>query len=81
MGMPVISAFTGSIQEYLDNGENGVLYRYEEDEILARELERLFESPRKCERLGERARASMIAFYNEDRQLIDLYREVLCARG
>ncbi|WP_288736466.1 glycosyltransferase family 4 protein [uncultured Enorma sp.] len=81
MGMPVISAFTGSIQEYLDNEENGILYRYEEDEILARELERLFESPRKCERLGEHARASMIAFYKDDRQLIDLYREVLCARG
>lgn len=79
VGMPVVSAFTGSIQEYLRNGRNGVLYRYEEDEILACELERLFESREKCERLGTQAAASMVAFYEATPELTDLYREVLNA--
>ena len=77
MGMPVVSAFTGSIQEYVDNGRNGILYRYEEDEILACELERLFENQEKCERLGSNARKSMAAFYSNGATLIDLYKSVL----
>lgn len=77
MGMPVVSAFTGSIQEYVDNGRNGILYRYEEDEILASELNRLFESQEKSERLGSNARKSMVAFYSNKTTLIDLYKSVL----
>lgn len=77
MGMPVVSAFAGSIQEYLDSGKNGILYRYEEDEVLACELERLFSDQGKCARLGLCARERMKKFYSNKTSLPDLYEYVL----
>jgi glycosyltransferase involved in cell wall biosynthesis len=35
LGVPTISALSGSIADYLTHDFNGMLYRYEEDEILA----------------------------------------------
>lgn len=77
MGMPVISAFAGSIQEYLVHDVNGILYRYEEDEILACELDRLFSNFEKCVRLGASARSSMKELYSNGVGLFDLYKTVM----
>lgn len=77
LGMPVVSAFAGSIQEYVRNGENGYLYRYEEDEILSRILCRLFEDEEECARIGANARCSMEAFYSRGESLGDIYTSVL----
>ena len=81
MGMPVISSFAGSIQEYLQNDVDGVLYRYEEDEILAREIARLFEDPYRCARLGNHARVRMERLYSdENAELSEVYASVLMDR-
>lgn len=77
LGMPVVSAFAGSIQEYVHNGENGYLYRYEEDEVLSRILCRLFENEEECARIGANARCSMEAFYSGGESLGDIYTSVL----
>lgn len=78
MGMPVISSFAGSIQEYLQNDVDGVLYRYEEDEILAREISRLFEDPYRCVQLGNHARMRMERFYSDkNAELSEVYASVL----
>lgn len=77
LGMPVVSAFAGSIQEYVRNGENGYLYRYEEDEVLSRILCRLFENEEECARIGANARSSMLAFYSGEESLGEIYTSVL----
>lgn len=77
LGMPVVSAFAGSIQEYVCNGENGYLYRYEEDEVLSRILCRLFENEEECARIGANARSSMQAFYSGGESLGEIYTSVL----
>ena len=79
LGMPVVSAFAGSIQEYVSNGDNGYLYRYEEDEILFRILYRLFESNEDCVRIGHNARSSMEEFYLGGVSLSEIYSTVLQA--
>jgi len=44
VGTPVISSYVGSVSEFIENGDNGFLYRYEEYEILANYIIKLFEN-------------------------------------
>lgn len=77
LGMPVVSSFAGSIQEYVRNGENGYLYRYEEDEVLSSILCRLFENNEDCKRIGANARSSMEELYSRGESLGDIYVNVV----
>ena len=43
VGTPCVASAVGGIPEYVKNGENGFLYRFEEYEIMAGYVKRLFE--------------------------------------
>ena len=43
VGVPSISTVCGSVSDYVVNGKNGFLYRYEEYEVLAELIGRVFE--------------------------------------
>ena len=44
MGVPCISSLVGSVAEFTINGDNALTYRYEEEDILAAQIIKLFDS-------------------------------------
>lgn len=85
VGTPAVSASVGCVPEYLHHGENGYLYRYEEYELLAQYVMRLFAEPDKAAAFSAAARQTIRRMYvREDagEQLAEIYRQVLqTARG
>jgi len=55
VGAPCISSFVGGVIDYLDNGVNGFLYRYDEPETLAGLIIKLFEDKQISETIGNNA--------------------------
>mgnify|MGYP000851380625 FL=1 len=80
VGMPCISSLCGSVEEFLVNGENGFVYRYEEYEMLAFLIEKLLKEPSLCERLSENAKKSMRSFIAlDDLSLRSVYEAVVAS--
>lgn len=80
VGTPSVSANVGCVQEYLHHGENGYLYRYEEYELLARYVIKLFNEPQKAAAFSAEARRTIRAMYvrdDADAQLEAIYRRAL----
>ena len=79
-GMPCITSNAGSSCEVLRHGYNGIMYRFEEYEILAQEIIKLFSNPEQAQIYGENARSTLTAMYNEDKDrggLMKIYEEIL----
>ena len=78
VGAPCISSVCGSVPEFISHGNNGLLYRYEEYEMLAYLIERVLQKPELCESLSEGAKKTMYQFKDVDKSsLIDIYRKIL----
>ena len=80
VGMPCISSYVGGIPEYVNHGENGFLYRYEEYAVLADYICKLFENNDLANKLSNNAHDSMIKLHDEDKlfgQIINIYNEIL----
>lgn len=80
VGTPSVSANVGCIQEYLHHGENGYLYRYEEYELLAGYVMRLFDNTTLAERFSAKARHTICAMYVHEtpgKELLEIYRNVV----
>ncbi|MCF8020016.1 MAG: glycosyltransferase [Vallitaleaceae bacterium] len=45
VGVPSVSTFCGSVSEYINNGINAIMYRYEEHEILAYYILKILQCP------------------------------------
>ena len=56
MGVPCIAAYCGGIPSMVKDGESAVLYRYEEHEMLAESIHRLFGSAESVNRLSNQGR-------------------------
>lgn len=59
VGTPSIASFVGGVSEYAINEENALLYRYEDYEVLANDIVRLFENAQLRKKLSESAKKSM----------------------
>lgn len=70
VGVPCIASYVGGVPEYAVDGENSLLYRFEDYEVLAQQIIRLFESEELCCRLSDRAVADMA----ESRAKHDFYK-------
>lgn len=73
VGAPCISSLCGSVSEYLQSGVNGILYRYEEYEVLAYNILKLFNNDCVAIKMGESAKTSMTSS-TEDSKSIPLNR-------
>ena len=70
----------GGIPEYLTHEEQGLLYRFEEWEMLADHLCALFSDPKHAARLGERASQTMRSMRpagNLRERLVSIYEKVI----
>lgn len=80
VGTPCVSSFVGGVSEYLVNGQNGLLYRYDEPETLAGQVMKLFESRELSERIGKNAKESTRKerlSVNVGEDFIHAYREIV----
>ena len=62
IGTPSISTLCGSVGEYLVHGQNGLLYRYEEPEVLAWEIMSLFNDDKSAQSISRKALLTMESF-------------------
>jgi glycosyltransferase involved in cell wall biosynthesis len=79
MGVPSISSLCGSVNEYLDNDINGLIYRYEEHEVLAFNILKILDSPSRASQLGKNAKDKMMKINRDDKSipLMEIYRNIL----
>ncbi len=80
LGMPVVSAFVGDIYETVVHRKTGMLYRYEEYEMLAYHIKTLFLDSNLAESLGQSASEFMKQEYADEhygKTLFRIYGEIL----
>jgi glycosyltransferase involved in cell wall biosynthesis len=83
-GLPVIASRLGAMQELVEHGRTGLLFRAGDVDDLARTMELAFEQPEYMIRLGDQARAEYEAKYTAAanyRQLTEIYRQVIAKRS
>ena len=80
VGMPCISSYVGGIPEYLNHGENGLLYRFEEYEILAMQIEKIFSDKGLAERLSHNAKKTAFAMHDGTKlsdRMSEIYKQIV----
>ena len=80
VGTPSVASAVGGIPEYVEHGENGFLYRFEEYEVMAGYIKKIFENDELAEKLSVSARNKMIALHGESdicHIVKDIYDRVL----
>lgn len=83
VGTPSISTFCGSVVEFIQEGVTGWMYRYEEYEILAYKIIKLFEDDTMARHVGKAAREEMFSQKKayEKVSLINIYEDILAAQN
>lgn len=78
VGAPSISSLCGSVIEYIKHGENGLIYRYEEHEMLAHLIESVFSNREFAEKLSKNAIETMKVSEGRDhKKLLDIYHYII----
>ncbi|HAN21281.1 MAG: hypothetical protein A2Y15_02260 [Clostridiales bacterium GWF2_36_10] len=79
MGVPCISSLCGSIIEYVEHKINGLIYRFEEHEVLAYDILKVLQYPDFACKLGKNAELKMRNFKASDDSLslMDIYKKIL----
>jgi glycosyltransferase involved in cell wall biosynthesis len=80
VGVPSVSSYVGGISEYLFNDINGLLYRFEEYEVLASHIEKVFKDNSFAAKIGSEAKITMRESRNSDNlrdELINIYKKIL----
>ncbi|MDO4599062.1 MAG: glycosyltransferase [[Ruminococcus] gnavus] len=79
VGTPSIAAFVGGIPEYVQHGENGFLYRFEEYEIMAEYIKKLFEEDSTAVKISENGRKDMYYLHSRNnvyKTICDIYKKI-----
>jgi len=80
VGMPCISSYVGGIPEYLQHNANGLLYRFEDYEILASHIIKIFDDIIFASKMALNGRISMRNSRNANNikeELLGIYNNVL----
>ena len=65
VGTPSVASIVGGVPEYVTHGENGFLYRFEEYDILATYISRLFEDDALANRISANAQKNIRDLHGE----------------
>jgi glycosyltransferase involved in cell wall biosynthesis len=82
-GVPVIASSLGAMQELVEHGRTGLLFRPGDVDDLARTMALAWERPEYMNRIGDQGRAEYEAKYTAAanyRQLIKIYEDVIAKR-
>lgn len=80
VGTPCVASIVGGIPEYAIHGENALLYRFEEYELMAEYIINIFENRELANKLSDNARRSMLNLHNSDQiynTIVSIYSEVV----
>lgn len=78
VGIPCISSLCGSVIEYVNHEENGLIYRYEEYEILAFYINKLLSDTDYAKKLAANARNHMLNIKaNGKNNLFKIYNNIV----
>jgi glycosyltransferase involved in cell wall biosynthesis len=80
VGTPCVASAVGGIPEYVRHGENGFLYRFEEYEIMAGYIEKLFENDALAKRLSKTGNEDILRLHTDNGDteiMIDIYKHIL----
>lgn len=77
VGVPTISSFCGSVNEYIEHGKSGLIYRFEEEEVLARHLQEILRNPEYAIELGAQAHKRMSKPTDQTESLYKIYQEII----
>ena len=69
--LPVIVPAEIGFEEIINDGEHGIIVEPESSELLARQLIRLYQDRRLCEKLGKSAKTKVESEFTISRQLED----------
>lgn len=80
VGVPCISSNVGGVPEYARHEQNALLYRFEEPEVLADHILRIFEDDKLAETLSQNAKKDMTKLhveYDIHARMLEIYQEIL----
>lgn len=80
VGLPVISSAVGEIPEFIKDGENGLLYRFGEHDVLSVLIDRIFSDKELSLRLAEHGCRDMRKEHDPDRIneiMLGIYSDVI----
>jgi len=79
LGVPTIASYVGGIPDMVNHGITGLLYRYEEVEMLAQQIKNIFESDKLAKKLSLGGIEAATIRHNRDTNLntlLDIYKRV-----
>jgi len=79
-GLPCISSYVGGVPEYVKHGENGMLYRFEEYELLSEYICNIFDDREFAMRIGNAARETARKIHDSAdiyNRIISIYKNIL----
>ena len=79
LGMPCVASYVGGTMEFIEDGKSGFLYRFEETDMLAMRICRIFESRELAETLSAGGRAAASERHDRARiagELAAIYEKV-----
>lgn len=80
VGVPSVASVVGGIPEYIQNGRNGLLYRFEEYELLADHIASIFESDDFAIQIGKAGQSDMLNLHSDTdiySSVCEIYDEIL----
>ena len=80
LGVPCVASCAGGTPSLVRHGETGLLYRFEEPEALAFQIDRIFCNPQLAETLSRQEREVALVRHNPERNvknLLHIYHEIL----
>lgn len=84
VGVPSIASAVGGVPEYVKHGVNGYLYRFEEYEIMAEYVAKIFEDDELAMGFSKKGRQDMMKLHNQNgtyTNIKEIYKGILSSRG
>jgi len=81
VGVPTITSFCGSVIEYVKHGESGLIYRFEEEEVLAQYIINVLTNSDFATELGRNAKLTLAnKRQQQNLSLMSIYNSILSNR-
>ncbi|WP_430972681.1 glycosyltransferase family 4 protein [Sunxiuqinia rutila] len=84
LGVPCIASYVGGTADLVENGKSGLLYRFEEVEMLAANICRLFSDKNLAQKLSEEEKLVAMERHHEINNAIELgsiYSQIICQKS
>jgi glycosyltransferase involved in cell wall biosynthesis len=72
LGVPAITSYVGGSPDMVEHGTNGLLYRFEEVEMLAHYIDRIFSDDKLCKHLSENGIQAASIRHNREQNLLTM---------